>query len=120
MSQISTDLETRTVRAVPANPAPARPLFAAMIARLRGFSLLRHIKRKLVQFEQGPEEAIYRASEVAQKNLIATWKQLQAAGVILPLDQVGFSRFSEFEEYGHLLYRLTLAGSVSRTGVCVR
>ena len=38
-------------------------------------------------------------------------------GVILPLDQVGFSRFSEFEEDGHLLYLLTLAGSGSRTVV---
>ena len=37
--------------------------------------------------------------------------------MILPLDQVGFSRFSEFEEDGHLLYLLTLAGSVSRTVV---
>src|SRR5580698_11012 len=114
MSQISTDIETRVVAT---SPAKGRPLFDALIARLRGFSLLRHIKRKLVQFEQGPEEAIYRTSEVAQKNLVATWKQLQASGVILPLDQVGFSRFSEFEEDGHLLYLLTLAGSVSRTVV---
>jgi hypothetical protein len=117
MSQISTDIETRSIHAAPASQPARRPLFDAVIARLRGFSLLRHIKRKLVQFEQGPEEAIYRSSEVAQKNLVATWKQLQAAGVILPLDQVGFSRFSEFEEDGHLLYLLTLAGSVSRTVV---
>ena len=48
-------------------------------------------------------KSIYRGSDVAQKSLIASWKQLQAAGVILPLEQVGFSRFSEFEEDGHLL-----------------
>src|ERR1700753_1851887 len=117
MSQISTEIETRTGHASSASHAPGRPLFDALIARLRGFSLLRNIKRKLVQFEQGPEETIYRASEVAQKNLVATWKQLQATGVILPPAQVGFSRFSEFEEDGHLLYLLTLAGSVSRTVV---
>src|SRR6201992_1092795 len=117
MSQISTEIETRTGHASSASHAPGRPLFDALIARLRGFSLLRNIKRKLVQFEQGPEETIYRASEVAQKNLVATWKQLQATGVILPLDQVGFSRFSEFEEDGHLLYLLTLAGSTSGTVV---
>src|ERR1700761_1382717 len=116
MSQISTDIKPTSPPAPASQPA-RRPLFDAMIARLRGFSLLRHVKRKLVQFEQGPEEAIYRTSEVAQKNLVATWKQLQASGVILPLDQVGFSRFSEFEEDGHLLYLLTLAGSVSRTVV---
>jgi hypothetical protein len=71
----------------------------------------------MVELVRGPEDIIYRQSEVAQKSLIATWKQLQASGVILPLEQVGFSRFSEFEEDGHLLYLLTLAGSASRTVV---
>ncbi len=117
MSQISTEIETRTRRGAPASPAWGRQLFDAAIARLRKVTWLRQIKRKFTQFERGPEETIYRNSEVAQKNLIATWKQLQAAGVILPLDQVGFSRFSEFEEDGHLLYLLTLAGSTSRTVV---
>jgi hypothetical protein len=79
--------------------------------------LLRSVKRKLVELARGSEEVIYRQSEVAQKSLIASWKQLQASGVILPLEQVGFSRFSEFEEDGHLLYLLTLAGSKSRTVV---
>src|SRR6201994_4817249 len=117
MSQMSTDLETRTIGAAPTNQAPARPLFDAVIARLRGVPVLRRIKRRLVQSAQGSEEVIYRHSDVAQKGLIASWRQLQAAGVILPLDQVGFSRFSEFEEDGHLLYLLTLAGSASRTVV---
>ena len=117
MSQISTNIETRTGPAAPASPGVLRTLFETVIARLRKVPALRHVKRKLVQFEQGPEEAIYRTSEIAQKNLVATWKQLQAAGVILPLDQVGFSRFSEFEEDGHLLYLLTLAGSGTRTVV---
>ena len=75
------------------------------------------MKRRLVGLAGAPEEAIYRQSDVAQKNLVATWKQLQVSGVILPLDQVGFSRFSEFEEDGHLLYLLTLAGATSRTVV---
>jgi hypothetical protein len=117
MSQISTEFETRMSRRTPASPARGRQLFDAAIARLRKVRWLRQIKRRLTQFERGPEEVIYRSSEVAQKNLIATWKQLQAEGVILPLDQVGFSRFSEFEEDGHLLYLLTLAGSTSRTVV---
>jgi hypothetical protein len=117
MSQTSTELESAPRRIVSARPAPGRALLDAMLALLRGVPMLRRIKRKLVQFAQGSEEAIYRHSEVAQKTLIASWKQLQAAGVILPLDQVGFSRFSEFEEDGHLLYLLTLAGSTSRTVV---
>ena len=45
MSQISTDIETSSIHAPASQPA-RRPLFDAMIARLRGFSLLRHIKRK--------------------------------------------------------------------------
>jgi len=79
--------------------------------------VLRQIKRKLVQFAHAPEESIYRVSDVSQKALMASWKQLQTAGVILPLADVGFSRFSEFEEDGQLLYLLTLAGSTSRTVV---
>ena len=59
MSQISTDIETRSIHAASARPT-RRPLFDAVMARLRKVSLLRQIKRKLVQFEQGPEEAIYR------------------------------------------------------------
>lgn len=117
MSQISTEIETRRRRAAPASPAWGRQLLRAATARLRQVAWLRRIKRKLVQFEHGHEEAIYRNSEIAQRNLIATWKQLQAAGVILSLEQVGFSRFSEFEEDGLLLYLLTLAGSASRTVV---
>ena len=89
----------------------------AVMARLRAVPALRSIKRRLVELARGPEEIVYRQSEVAQKSLIASWKQLQASRVILPLDQVGFSRFSEFEEDGHLLYLLTLAGSASRTVV---
>lgn len=117
MSQISTELQTGTGRVASIRSTPGRQLLDAAIARLRKVPVLRQIKRKIVQFAQGPEETIYRNSEVAQKALVASWKQLQASGVILPLDQVGFSRFSEFEEDGHLLYLLTLAGSTSRTVV---
>jgi hypothetical protein len=98
-------------------PAFVRQWLDEAKARLRTVSALRAIKRRMVELARGAEDIIYRQSEVAQKNLIATWKQLQASGVILPLDQVGFSRFSEFEEDGHLLYLLTLAGSASRTVV---
>jgi hypothetical protein len=117
MSQISTELEAATRCIASARPGPGRQLFDAAVSRLRRVPMLRQIKRKLMQFAQGEEEAIYRHSEVAQRALIASWKQLQASGVILSLDQVGFSRFSEFEEDGHLLYLLTLAGSTSRTVV---
>ncbi len=117
MSQISTELQTGGRHLASARPVPGRQLFDAMMTRLRGVSVLRQIKRKLVQFDHGHAEIIYRSSEVAQRSLIASWRQLQAAGVILPLEQVGFSRFSEFEEDGYLLYLLTLAGSASRTVV---
>lgn len=94
-----------------------RQLLDTARGHLRGVPLLRSMKRRLVGLAGAPEEAIYRQSDVAQKNLVAAWKQLQVSGVILPLDQVGFSRFSEFEEDGHLLYLLTLAGATSRTVV---
>jgi hypothetical protein len=117
MSQITTEYQSAAPLVAAARPAIARQLLDAARARLRTVPLLRSVKRRLVEFARGPEEAIYRQSEVAQRSLIAAWKQLQASGVILPLDQVGFSRFSEFEEDGHLLYLLTLAGSTSRTVV---
>jgi hypothetical protein len=117
MSPLSTELETGISRPAAPRAAPGRQLFGAVSSRLRKVAWLRQIKRKFVQLARAPEEATYRNSDVAQKGLIASWKQLQASGVILPLDQVGFSRFSEFEEDGHLLYLLTLAGSTSRTVV---
>ena len=117
MSQTTTEYQSSTSPAVAPRPALGRQLLDTAKARLRGVPSLRAIKRRLVELARGSEEAIYRQSEVAQKNLVAVWKQLQASGVILPLDQVGFSRFSEFEEDGHLLYLLTLAGSASRTVV---
>ena len=117
MSQTTSEYQTSTPPAVAQRPAFGRQLMDMAKSRLRGVPSLRAIKRRLVELARGPENAIYRQSEVAQKNLVAAWKQLQAAGVILPLDQVGFSRFSEFEEDGHLLYLLTLAGSKSRTVV---
>ena len=117
MSQTTTEYQSPTLSKAAPRRAFGRQLFDAVVARLRTVPALRSIKRRLVEFSRGSEEVIYRQSEVAQKNLIASWKQLQAAGVILSLDQVGFSRFSEFEEDGHLLYLLTLAGSASRTVV---
>jgi hypothetical protein len=117
MSQTTTEYQSATPPIAASRPAFARQLWEAARTRLRTVSLLRSVKRKLVEFARGSEDIIYRQSEVAQKNLIAAWKQLQASGVILSLDQVGFSRFSEFEEDGHLLYLLTLAGSTSRAVV---
>src|ERR1700761_5255924 len=117
MSQTTTEYQSAAPSVAAPRPAVAQQWLDAARARLRTVPLLRSIKRRLVEFARGSEEIVYRQSEVAQKNLIASWKQLQASGVILPLDQVGFSRFSEFEEDGHLLYLLTLAGSVSRTVV---
>ena len=117
MSQTTSEYQSSTLPAVVHRPAFGRQLLDMAKACLRGVPSLRAIKRRLVELARGPEDAIYRQSEVAQKNLVAAWKQLQASGVILPFDQVGFSRFSEFEEDGHLLYLLTLAGSTSRTVV---
>jgi hypothetical protein len=117
MSETTTEYQSATPPIAAPRPAFGRQLLYAAKARLRAVPLLRSIKRRLVEFVRGSEEVIYRQSEIAQKNLIASWKQLQASGMILPLDQVGFSRFSEFEEDGHLLYLLTLAGSTSRTVV---
>lgn len=117
MSQIVTDLNSRRRSASAAPIAAGRQLVAGVRARLRQVPLLRAIKRKLVQAANAPENTIYRMSDVAQKTLIASWKQLQASGTILQLTDVGFSRFSEFEEDGHLLYLMTLAGSTSRTVV---
>lgn len=117
MSQTTTEFHAVAPSVAARRPAFVQQLRAAARARLRAMPLLRSVKRRLVEFARGPEEVVYRQSEVAQKQLIACWKQLQAAGTILPLDQVGFSRFSEFEEDGHLLYLLTLAGSASRTVV---
>ena len=117
MSQTTTEYQSRAPLVAAPRPAFGRQLLDAARARLRTVSSLRAIKRRLVEFARGSEDVVYRQSEVAQKSLIASWKQLQASGVILPLDQVGFSRFSEFEEDGHLLYLLTLAGSASRTVV---
>jgi hypothetical protein len=117
MSQTTTEYQSSTPVVAARRPAFGRQLLDVARAHLRAAPPLRAIKRRLVGFARGPEEIIYRQSEVAQKSLIASWKQLQASGVVLPLDQVGFSRFSEFEEDGHLLYLLTLAGSTSRTVV---
>lgn len=117
MTQMTTEYQSTIPRTVARRAAFGQQLLDAAKARLRTIPLLRSLKRKLVAFARGSEEVIYRQSEVAQKNLVASWKQLQASGVILPLDQVGFSRFSEFEEDGHLLYLLTLMGSASRTVV---
>jgi hypothetical protein len=117
MSETTTKFQSATLPTVATRPAFSRQLTDAAMARLRGVALLRSVKRRLVEFSRGPEDIIYRQSDVAQKNLIASWKQLQASGVILPLDQVGFSRFSEFEEDGQLLYLLTLAGPKSRAVV---
>jgi len=117
MSQTTTEYHSATPSMVAPRSAFGRRLFDAAKTHLRAVSWLRSIKRRLVETARGSEDVIYRQSEVAQKSLIASWKQLQASGVILPLDQVGFSRFSEFEEDGHLLYLLTLAGSTSKAVV---
>lgn len=118
MSQTTTEYKSATPPiVVPWWPSVERQLVNAAIARMRAVPLLRSIKRRLMELARGSEEIVYRQSEVAQKSLIASWRQLQASDVVLPLDQVGFSRFSEFEEDGQLLYLLTLAGSKSRTVV---
>lgn len=56
-------------------------------------------------------------NQMAQRNLVATWKQSLAAGVNLPFCEVGFRNYSQFEEDGLLLYLLTAIGSPNRTFV---
>lgn len=55
--------------------------------------------------------------EIAQRNLVATWRQCLKDGIVLPLDQVGFRTFSQFEEDGILLYLFTVLGAPNRTFV---
>ncbi len=57
------------------------------------------------------------STQIAQRNLIATWKQCLAGGTVLPLTDVGFRVYSQFEEDGILLYILTLIGSPNRVFV---
>ncbi|TWU41188.1 hypothetical protein Q31b_26270 [Novipirellula aureliae] len=57
------------------------------------------------------------AVQIAQRNLVATWKAQAQAGIIHALDDVGFRNFSQFEEDGILLYLMTVLGSPSRTFV---
>jgi hypothetical protein len=101
------------------SPAAVRrsdPLQAMLRRRLRTVRLLRDARRAAAALRRGTLDD-WRQADVAQKALVAQWRQLHAAGVVLPLDQVGFSRFSEFEEDGILLYLMTLAGARSRTVV---
>lgn len=51
------------------------------------------------------------ANQIAQRNLMTTWKQSCDAGLVLPLSEVGFRVFSQFEEDGLLLYVFTLLGT---------
>ena len=90
LSETTTEFQPAARPIVAPRPAFGRQLRDAVMARLRAVPVLRSIKRRLVGFARGPEEIVYRQSEVAQKSLVASWKQLQASGVILPLDQVGF------------------------------
>jgi hypothetical protein len=105
-----------SIREAPAPQASLNPM-ARLRARLRDVAALRRLKRRFSEPNPRIEEAQFRASDVAQKQLVAQWKGLHADGTVLSLDQVGFSRFSEFEEDGQLLYLLTLAGMQSRVVV---
>jgi hypothetical protein len=53
--------------------------------------------------------------EIAQCNLIATWRQCLNAGITLPLHEVGFRAFSQSDEDGILLYLFTAFGAPNRT-----
>lgn len=86
-------------------------------SRLRASQPLRDMKRAARHALFGMDTESHGAIDVAQKQLVATWRGLAAQGVILPFDQVGFQVRSGDEEDGLLLYILTLVGSTNRTVV---
>ena len=59
----------------------------------------------------------YRSNEIAQASIVASWEVLEGMNKHLPLEEVGFQCFSEFEEDGMLLYLFTVLGHGNRTVV---
>ena len=58
-------------------------------------------------------------TQIAQRDLIATWRLCRAAGTLPSLSEVGFRVFSQFEEDGILLFIFTLVGARNRVFVDV-
>ena len=58
----------------------------------------------------GNQSLLFPSNDVGQKILVTSWLNLCRQGVVLPLHQVGFKVFSQFEEDGILLYLFTIVG----------
>ena len=60
------------------------------------------------------QSLLFPSNDIAQKILVTSWLNLFQQGNILPLHQVGFKVFSQFEEDGILLYLFTIVGVTNR------
>lgn len=90
-----------------------------LLKRLRPKRVLNALRelRRLAGVMDNIEVEAFRISDVTQKSLVAMWTLAIKQGVRLPLDQVGFRAFSQFEEDGILLYLFTLIGTSSKVVV---
>lgn len=84
-----------------------------MKSRLRNwfrFLIRDELATKLNPIEKSNESSSDCLTQIAQKQLIAAWKQQLASGQPLSLRDVGFRCKSQFEEDGILLYIMTALG----------
>jgi hypothetical protein len=94
-----------------------RVLLSPVVRQLRRVESIRSLARAIRSLSADRNPTDFRAAEVAQASLVAQWKALADAGVLLDLADVGFQNFSEFEEDGVLLYLFTILGTTNRTVV---
>jgi len=69
-------------------------------------------KRLIDRSKDHPSQ--FSLADIQQKTLVATWTGLIRQGIVLPLSQVGFKAYSQFEEDGLLLYLFTAIGTSNR------